>query len=245
MPILPIPDPKKYCTVVLAINTIIIPYSPGPYYFNDPSENYEIKSEGIYTPESGITGNYTYIDKQNPSKSFVRPLVNRYFDYSSVGARPSKSYIYFGGYLFLELKGSEAEIYSFIENKNYEFPRWPPFSPESSILYTVIYSTCSIPQGFPKSSATVPNFIYSGTAAPPPPPPKNMNCCDCNTIATIIESQMMARDKLFENLKDHIDQRIKEEITIHGKQLEALEVDLQPVIDRINEAESNLWNGKR
>ena len=88
-------------------------------------------------------------------------------------------------------------------------------------------------------------IIYSGVSSPPPPPPKNMNCCDYNTIATIIESQMMARDKLFENLKDHIDQRIKEEITIHGKQLEALEVDLQPVIDRINESESNLWNGKR
>ncbi len=93
--------------------------------------------------------------------------------------------------------------------------------------------------GFPYNN----KIIYTGTASPPPPLPKNMNCCDCNTIATIIESQMMARDKLFENLKDHIDQRIKEEITIHGKQLEALEVDLQPVIDRINESENNLWNG--
>lgn len=117
--------------------------------------------------------------------------------------------------------------------------RWVRF-----IKNGVEFNGSNIPQtffeayGFPRD-----NKIYLGTAPPPPPPHKKMDCCDCNTIATIIESQMIARDKLFENIKDHIDQRIKEEIAAHGKQLEALEVDLQPVIDRINESENNLWNG--
>lgn len=84
---------------------------------------------------------------------------------------------------------------------------------------------------------------YLGIAAPPPPKRK-MNCCDCNTISSIIEAHLIAQLKpLGEQLKDHIDQRTKEEIEIHRQQLEALEVDLQPVIDRINETEKNLWNG--
>jgi hypothetical protein len=87
-------------------------------------------------------------------------------------------------------------------------------------------------------------ILYLGNGAPPPPPTrKRKMCCDCNTIASIVEAQFLGNIKLFEDLKNHIDQRFKEEIAIHGKQLEALEVDLQPIMDRINETESNLWNG--
>lgn len=87
------------------------------------------------------------------------------------------------------------------------------------------------------------SLTYLGTASPPPPPPKNMDCCDCNTIATIIADQMADQFRLFESIKDHIDLRTKEEIQISRKQLEALEIDLQPILDRLNEVEKNLWNG--
>ena len=92
----------------------------------------------------------------------------------------------------------------------------------------------------------VPIYIYLGTAAPPPPPPKNknMDCCDCNTIATILEDKIInALKPQVENLKDHIDQRSKELTVIHQKQLEAMELDLKPIIKRLNEVEANLWNG--
>jgi hypothetical protein len=101
-------------------------------------------------------------------------------------------------------------------------------------------------------STPIPNIfiVLNGTASPPPPPPpENMCGCDCNTIATIIESQfanqLANESKLFENLKDHIDQRVRELITIHQKQLEALDFEeaLKFILARINESENNLWNG--
>lgn len=87
---------------------------------------------------------------------------------------------------------------------------------------------------------------FSGGNAPPPPDKREncMNCgCDCNDIATMIQRQLAEQAALFEGLKDHIDRRVKEEVTIHGKQLEAMNLDLQPMMDRINQVESNLWNG--
>ncbi len=151
--------------------------------------------------------------------------------------------------------GKESSVYRYVESlsqgsgafleSGYSYGT-PSYRYGEYVLVANSCPTTPTPTPTPISTPTpTPKILFLGNAAPPPPPPKKMNCCDCNTIATIIESQMMARDKLFENLKDHIDQRIKEEIVIHGKQLEALEVDLQPVIDRINESESNLWNGKR
>src|SRR6478672_5439298 len=88
---------------------------------------------------------------------------------------------------------------------------------------------------------------YLGIAAPPPP--KNMDCCTCNDIATIVEAknydQLLALQKLFEELKDHIDKRSLEIILKDLEHLRALDFEefLKAVIKRINEVESNLWNG--
>ena len=87
---------------------------------------------------------------------------------------------------------------------------------------------------------------YPGGNAPPPPDNREKDCmcgCDCNDIATMIQRQLAEQAALFEGVKDHIDRRVKEEITIHGKQLEAMNLDLQPMMDRMNQMESNLWNG--
>ncbi|MDF0553884.1 hypothetical protein [Kamptonema sp. UHCC 0994] len=92
------------------------------------------------------------------------------------------------------------------------------------------------------------NFFGGGS---PPPPRRKKECdcmdcgCNCNDIATMIARQLAEESRLFEGLKDHIDRRVKEEITIHAKQLEAMTVDLQPIMDRVNEVENNLWNGIR
>jgi hypothetical protein len=88
-----------------------------------------------------------------------------------------------------------------------------------------------------------PDPFYSGLASPPPPPPKRKKmCCDCNTIATIVEDKIAGRDKA---IKDHIDQRTIEELKAINKMLQGMQIDLnlQPVIDRLNQVEANLWNG--
>ncbi len=90
------------------------------------------------------------------------------------------------------------------------------------------------------------NRDFSGGNAPPPPDKREKDCmcgCDCNDIATMIQRQLAEQAALFEGVKDHIDRRVKEEITAHGKQLEAMSLDLQPMMDRLNQIESNLWNG--
>lgn len=87
--------------------------------------------------------------------------------------------------------------------------------------------------------------LFLGTAAPPPPlPPKKMDCCDCNTIATIIEERLASQNK---PIKDHIDQRTIEQLQAINKMLQGMKIDLdlQPVIDRLNEVEANLWNGPK
>jgi hypothetical protein len=68
--------------------------------------------------------------------------------------------------------------------------------------------------------------------------------CDCNTIATIIEERLAAQNK---PIKDHIDQRTIEQLRAINKMLQGMtiDLDLQPVIDRINEVEANLWNGPK
>jgi hypothetical protein len=87
------------------------------------------------------------------------------------------------------------------------------------------------------------NNFSGGNAPPPNKREKDCMCCDCNDIATMIQRQLMEQAALVEGLKDHIDRRVREEITAHGKQLEAMSLDLQPMMDRMNQMESNLWNG--
>ncbi len=76
-----------------------------------------------------------------------------------------------------------------------------------------------------------------------------MSCCDCNTIATIVENnsiaQLRAQEKLVENLKDHIDKRALEIIIKDLQHLKALDFEqfLKVILQRINESESNIWNG--
>ncbi|MCC3405182.1 MAG: hypothetical protein JGK17_06220 [Microcoleus sp. PH2017_10_PVI_O_A] len=94
----------------------------------------------------------------------------------------------------------------------------------------------------PPSPSPSPSPSFGGNASPPPPPGKNMCGCDCNTIATIVEDKIAGRDKL---IKDHIDQRTIEELKAINKMLQGMKIDLnlQPVIDRLNQVEANLWNG--
>jgi hypothetical protein len=93
--------------------------------------------------------------------------------------------------------------------------------------------------------------IYRGRGTPPPSPAKNRmsNCCDCNTIATIVEyqalAQVRAQQKLVEELKDHIDKRALEIIVKHLEHLQALDFEdaLKFILNRINQSEANQWNG--
>lgn len=93
------------------------------------------------------------------------------------------------------------------------------------------------------SPPLLPSPSLGGNASPPPPPGKQNMCgCDCNTIATIIEERLASQNK---PIKDHIDQRTIEQLKAINKMLKGMtiDLDLQPVIDRLNELEANLWNG--
>lgn len=92
----------------------------------------------------------------------------------------------------------------------------------------------------PQSASPSPSL--GGNASPPPPPGKNMCGCDCNTIATIVEDKIYGLD---EGIKSHIDQRTIEELKAVNKMLQGMQMnlDLKPVIDRLNQVEANLWNG--
>jgi hypothetical protein len=152
------------------------------------------------------------------------------------------------GFTVWEYWGLKTDIYASLEKESTISPRGiVAFNASltngyfygASSGYT-IYSIVTQWQPSPSSSP----YLGNGSS---PPLGKNKMCCDCNTIATIVEFknlEFLAKlQKLFENVKDHVDQRTKEEVNIHAKQLESLELDLQPILNRLNEAESNLWNG--
>lgn len=112
----------------------------------------------------------------------------------------------------------------------------------SNYFFTVDDATRASCFGAPPSPSPSPSL--GGNAAPPPPPGKNMCGCDCNTIATIIEERLANQNK---PIKDHIDQRTIEQLKTINKMLQGMKIDLdlQPVIDRLNEVEANLWNGPK
>jgi hypothetical protein len=72
-----------------------------------------------------------------------------------------------------------------------------------------------------------------------------MQCCDCNTIATIIAENAIAEIKQHQATRDLIDRRTLDGLREINKMLQGMQInlDLQPVIDRLNQLEANLWNG--
>lgn len=88
-----------------------------------------------------------------------------------------------------------------------------------------------------------------GVSSPPANKTKTNNgmdpcCIDYNVVATIIEDKIANIDR---DIKDHIDRRTIEELKAVNKMLQGMQIDLnlQPVIDRLNQVEANLWNGPR
>jgi len=255
LPVWPVGDPNKYCTVIVAVHwregTLNAQgnltqkyeyYGDGNGSFNNGRETLNVTQTFVHNEPYGLpTPNPRTYPGTAGIWQYISSLRLDFFNRISNTSNPSDG-VYQPFNFIYGFAGAENRVFDYLNTNGGKFPSKISSNKNfrSYSTYKIICSTCSPPTTVEPPSAPQ---LFLGTAAPPPPPPKNMNCCDCNTIASIIESQMIARDKLFENIKDHIDQRIKEEITIHGKQLEALEVDLQPVIDRINKVEKNLWNG--
>ena len=91
---------------------------------------------------------------------------------------------------------------------------------------------------------------FFGGGSPPLPRRKKecdcMNCgCSCNDIATMLARQLAESNRQIESLKDFVLKTATEQVEINQKQLQAISIDLdlQPVVNRLNEVESNLWNG--
>lgn len=235
--ITPIGDGNKDCKVAIAWSV--------RNFNGDLSVLYEWEGTGTYDPERNWI-----ISSQIWIKDYIVPMRPPYYydgraNYSSAGFDLSKSND--GGGVVV-LSGQAKNICLLLNNyygADIYDDYYTPKKLRASHRYNIVYSGCPdrIPLSFSPTPSPVLTLIYLGTASPPPPPPKNMNCCDCNTIATIIADQMADQFRLFESIKDHIDLRTKEEIQMFRKQLEALEIDLQPIIDRLNEVEKNLWNG--
>jgi len=63
----------------------------------------------------------------------------------------------------------------------------------------------------------------------------------------MIARQLAESSSQIESLKDFIQKTAIEQVQLNQKQLQAISIDLdlQPVVNRINEVENNLWNGIR
>ncbi|MEG4251073.1 hypothetical protein [Microcoleus sp. Pol10D4] len=153
------------------------------------------------------------------------------------------------------LSGREDVIYGFIGEMNEAIPLpnfngwWQYWSHtyEGFASYRpsgdgICYANGNIE---PPNSVNKPQPKYLGIAAPPPPPPLDMNCCDCNTISTILAEQIIAEAKQHEATRELIDRRTIEGLREINEMLQNMQIDLnlQPIIDRLNELEANLWNG--
>ena len=238
---LPTSGGDKNCTVIVAQeirNWTIYDDGSSEYAFNtstgtaykDVAGRLKIFASFNYKSRNraGVEQNYTHPVQEVP-QNWLQSNVYDYFGYS----------------LILGASGSEAEVYKLINAYNgYNVRNFIYEKRYQAYTYKVIYSDC------PGSSTELPDpppRLYLGSSTPPPPRSrrKRKMCCDCNTIASIMEAQFIGQIKLFELLKDHIDQRIKEEIVIHQKQLEALDFEdaLKVILERVNESESNLWSG--
>lgn len=153
------------------------------------------------------------------------------------------------------MEGKEFEMYNYITNVMNKpwnnatggFQFW-----SNTIIginkFTISNGICYLPDNTtaPPLALQLPEKpkLYLGNAAPPPPPP-NMNCCDCNTISTILAEQIIAEAKQHEATRELIDRRTIEALREINKMLQGMQIDLnlQPIIDRLNELEANLWNG--
>lgn len=119
-----------------------------------------------------------------------------------------------------------------------------------------------VPNGLPAGVVLAPECLprlknggrgqhkYNGGNAPPPPRRKKecdcMDCgCSCNDIATMMARHLAESNRQIESLKDFIQKTAIEQVNFNQKQLQAISIDLdlQPVVNRLNEVESNLWNG--
>jgi hypothetical protein len=209
-------------------------------------ENRESISSGEFNPQTGrLDGNRTVLN------SYPNNGNNGYFEFPGMDFRWDSDRFYridrgtarlsngtSNNVNWQGVAGIESNVYAYLETLASTFDDGLFLR---KTTYTIIYSSCSVPASKNPPSPT-PNLIYKGTASPPPPPGKKMCGCDCNTIATIIEERLAAQNK---PIKDHIDQRTIEQLKAINKMLQGMtiDLDLQPVIDRINEVEANLWNG--
>jgi len=256
-PFIPPSNSQRFCTILIAIHK-------SGYVLRDgiKTEELEYTSSGTYQPETD-----TSKENLNATQIYTKPegITHRYpntagiwgynrFDNISVFNRiinTSDNDIYQPDDIIMGLSGSETQVYLVLNRIYSNETIVRAFSTlVRKVTYSVIYSTCSLPVSPPPPPPPPPNFKYLGNASPPPPPPrKKMSCCDCNTIATIVENQSIlqirAQEKLVENLKDHIDKRAVEIIIKDLEHLKALDFEefLKALMQRINESEANLWNG--
>lgn len=228
--------------------------------YNKQYPSFTESTKGTYWNFNPTTNTRTSVQYTIDYKDNRASFSGRYFKPSGYNIWIASAYYEGKGDYAWAMEGRESEMYAYItnvmnkpwNNQTGGFQFW-----SNTIIginrFTVADGICYLPDNktAPPLALQIPEKpkIYLGTAAPPPPPPKDMDCCDCNTIATIVENQSVqqirAQEQLIEQLKDHIDKRVLEIIHQDLEHLRALNFEdfLKAIIKRLNEVESNLWNG--
>ncbi|MEG4419392.1 hypothetical protein QUA70_12385 [Microcoleus sp. LAD1_D5] len=240
---------NQYCRIAFTLHQQGILSTQFRYWNPDGIAFFEREGVGTFTPEGRII-NSTFIYKEYiswpipgsplPGNANV-PYVGSFPLYRSTWGEAGETY---GGgaagirYTEGRVSAIRAELNNYWGADMINLLSW-----DVKYRYKIIYSSC--PEIFSPFIIPSPLYIFYGTAAPPPPPPPNMNCCSCNDIATILAENAIAEIKQHQATRDLIDRRTIEGLREINKMLQGMQInlDLQPIIDRLNQLEANLWNG--
>jgi hypothetical protein len=189
------------------------------YHYDDPYDGSEGRTEPICYKNRAI-----YDHVVQPNGTYISVLTGGYK---------------WGWWYYLYDTVTSEESYATLEDYRRSANEWGAFND----YFTIDPATRS--RCFSPSPSPSPSPSFGGNASPPPPPPRKMCGCDCNTISSIMAEYMAEKQRLLDAIKLHVDQRTIEQLQQINKMLQDMNIDLdlQPVIDRLNQVEANLWNG--
>jgi hypothetical protein len=183
-PILPIGDPRKYCTVVIAIHSETVMYNPDLTFY----QRYTSIGSGSYNPATNyFTSKQEYIIKSGDNP----PEVSIGSD--SGGANWGESgtiNVFNSGLVLGGLAGPESEIYKRLDAAYIDEKIEGSFfiTTTRKRTYTIVYSDCSVPASN-SSDPTNPFSPPSFSPFPNPPPRRQtkMDVCCRENLALLRE----------------------------------------------------------
>lgn len=199
-PTLPIGDPNKFCTIVIAIQTRDIGYnaSDGTLSFHIEYKNsgsFDATSGSVNAEQNMIANYPSPILQPNPKIYNNSAFIQGAFGYQqfwgidgnnrivNTSTNPS-DYTYQPANILLRLSGREDKIYNFLNNSGEAYyldeTNNSFFNRTRNKTYKIIYSSCSVPNS---DNPPPPPAPPSSSSSPPPPNRPNRikrmpDCCD-------------------------------------------------------------------